>query len=269
MGVPAFTGTTMCLEWPREHVGLVTFTRPEERNSLSVEMIDELRSVTAMASAQRAAALVLTGTGRAFCAGADLKMLASPDDEFFRNPMAFRDKFLAPLALLLDQLEELPFPVIAAINGFALGGGCEMALSCDLRVMATNAELGLPEVLLGATPGAGGVQKLVRHVGRSKALEWILLGSRISSHQAQEAGLLVNVVEADRLIESALDLAQRFVDCGPQAVAQAKTSVYLAEDVDLRSARRFGVEALTALAATDEWREGVSAFVNKRKPRFR
>jgi enoyl-CoA hydratase/carnithine racemase len=263
-----YSGNTMCLEWPRPHVALVTFTRPQERNAMSLEMVDELRAVIAHVTSQRPAALVLTGQGRAFCAGADLKMIASPDAEFFTDAMAFRDKFLAPLALLLDQLEELPFPVIAAINGFALGGGCELALSCDLRLMAPGAELGMPEVSLGATCGAGGVQKMIRHVGRSKALEWILLGSRISAEQAEDAGLLVSVVEAERLVEAALDLAQRFTGMGPRAVAQSKVSVYMAEDADLRSARRFGVEALTALASTDEWHEGVRAFVEKRKPRF-
>lgn len=264
-----FAGQTLRLEWPRPHVALLTLARPEVHNALSVETIDELRGAVAAAARASPAALVITGTGKSFCAGAHLKTIASPDSAFFHDPMALRDRFLAPLAQLFDQLEELPFPVIAAINGFALGGGFEMALSCDLRVMARHAELGLPEVRIGATPGAGGVQKLIRHVGRSKALEWILLGARISAAQAQHAGLLVDVVDADRVVETALDLAQRFVALGPQAVGQAKASVYLAEDVDLRSARRYGIEALTSLAGTREWREGVSAFVQKRAPRFR
>jgi len=248
---------------------LITFTRPSEMNSISLTLIVELEHALEVAQRGHAAAVVLTGSGRAFCAGADLKLISSPDAEFFRSPMAFRDGFLAPLARLLDSMEEMPFPVIAAINGHALGGGCEMALSADFRLIARTASIGLPEVKLGATPGAGGVQKLIRHVGRSKALEWILLGSRVSAEEAERYGLVFEVTEPDALLPRALELASRFVQLGPRAVAQAKTSIYLAEDADLRSARRFGVEALTSLASTAEWREGVTAFLEKRPPRFR
>ena len=235
-GREAYAGTTLRLDWHRRHVALVTFTRPEECNALSVDTAFDLRQVFELLSRERPAALVLTGTGTAFCAGANLKMIASPDAEFFRDPMAFRDKFLAPLAQLFDSFEEQPYPIIAAINGYALGGGCEMALSADFRLMAHEATLGLPEVGIGAFPGAGGVQKLIRHVGRTKALEWILLGSRISSEEAMRAGLLFDVVNADQLLARALDLAERFTTVGPNAVAQAKTSIYVSEDADLRTA---------------------------------
>lgn len=265
----AWKGDALRIEWPAPHVMLVTFTRPSEMNSISLALIQELGQALQGAERERAAAVVLTGSGRAFCAGADLKLIASPDAEFFRSPMAFRDRFLAPLARLLDSMEEMPFPVIAAINGHALGGGCEMALSADFRLISSTATIGLPEVHLGATPGAGGVQKLIRHVGRSKALEWILLGCRVSAEEAKRSGLVFEITEPEQLLPRALELASRLAQLGPQAIAQAKASIYLAEDVDLRSARRFGVEALTSLAATAEWREGVTAFVEKRPPRFR
>jgi enoyl-CoA hydratase len=264
-----YRATTLRLEWPRRHVALVTLTRPEERNAISVETIHELGEALSVAHRQRAGALVITGAGRSFCAGANLKTLASPDSPFFRDPMMFRDKFLAPLAQVLDRFEEMPFPIIAAISGHAVGGGCELALSADLRIMSFDAILALPEVQLGATPGAGGVQKLIRHVGRSRALEWILLGARVTAQQAMAAGLLVEVTDVTALIDRALAVAERVASFGPRAIAQAKASIYLAEDADLRTARRFGVEALTALASTEEWREGVSAFVQKRPPRFR
>lgn len=262
-------GSALRVEWPVQHVALVTFTRPHEMNSLSLDLIDELRQALSIIAAQVPAAVVLTGSGRAFCAGADLKLIASQEAEFFRSPVAFRDKYLKPLARLFDSMEEMPFPLIAAINGYALGGGCELALSCDLRVMSRRARIGLPEVHLGATPGAGGVQKLIRHVGRSKALEWILLGSRITADEAERRGLVVRVTDPGELLDCAMELATRLSAAGPQAIAQAKASIYLSEDVDLRSARAFGVEALTSLAGTDEWREGLAAFVEKRPARFR
>jgi len=240
-----FEGATLRLEWPRPHVAMVTFTRPAERNTLTLDFIAELVQVLELVRPLSPAALIL------------------------RAPMAFRDRFLAPLAQLFDSLEEQPFPVIAAVNGHAIGGGFEMALSSDLRIASSNATFGVPEVKLGAIPGAGGVQKLARHVGRSKALEWILMGSRIPADEAHARGLLVEVVAPDQLLERALAMGDELATSGPKALAQAKASVYAAEDSDVRTARRFGVEALTALASTDEWREGVRAFAEKRAPDFR
>lgn len=264
-----FRGEALHLDWPAHGVALVTFDRPNELNSLSLELIAEIGHALDHADRSRAVALILTGAGRAFCAGADLKLLTSDRSSVGRSPMDLRDQYLAPLARLFDSFEERPYPIIAAINGYALGGGCEMALSADLRLMARTAYLGLPEVTLGAIPGAGGVQKLIRHTGRSKALEWILLASHVSADEAERRGLVTEVTEPDQLLPRALMLAGRIAELGPTAIAQAKLALYVAEDSDLRTARRFGIEALTTLAATAEWREGVTAFVQKRKPRFR
>lgn len=264
----ALEGTTLRLEWPRSHVALVTFTRAAQRNSISLEFMAELKEVIRHLATSSPSALILTGMGNAFCAGADLKLLASEDSGLFGSPMAFRDRFLAPLAQLFDSLEEQPFVVISAVNGYALGGGFELALSSDLRIASTNATFGLPEVKLGATPGAGGVQKLIRHVGRSKALEWILLGSRFDAATVQASGLLIEVVKPQELINRALAVGEQLAACGPQALAQAKASVYVAEDADLRTARRFGVEALAMLSSTQEWHEGVRAFLEDRAPQF-
>jgi enoyl-CoA hydratase/carnithine racemase len=262
-----FRGDAVHLDWPAPGVALVTLDRPDELNALSLTLIKELWEALALAEQSSASAVILTGAGRAFCAGADLKLLTS--HPMGRSPMRLRDEYLAPLAKLFDSFEERTFPIIAAINGYALGGGCEMALSADLRLMSRGAYLGLPEVALGAIPGAGGVQKLIRHVGRAKALEWIMLGCHISAEEAERRGLLVEVTEEDQLLPRAVGLAKRMAELGPAAIAQAKMSVYVAEDSDLRTARRFGIEALTTLAATAEWSEGVTAFVEKRKPRFR
>lgn len=264
-----FRGEALHVEWHEPAVALVTFDRPDELNCLSLELISEIGQALELAEQSKAAALILTGSGPAFCAGADLKLLTSGKSSVGRSPMALRDEYLAPLATLFDSFEERPFPIIAAINGYALGGGCEMVLSADFRLMARTARLGLPEVSLGAIPGAGGVQKLIRHVGRSKALEWILLGSHVSAEEAEHRGLIFEVTEPDQLLPRALALARQIGELGPTAIAQAKMSVYVAEDADLRTARRFGIEALTTLAGTAEWREGITAFVEKRKPRFR
>jgi putative transposase len=140
--------------------------------------------------------------------------------------MMFRDKFLAPLAQVLDRFEEMPFPIIAAISGHAVGGGCELALSADLRIMSFDAILALPEVQLGATPGAGGVQKLIRHVGRSRALEWILLGSRVTAQQAMAAGLLMEVTDVSALMDRALAVAEQVASFGPRAIAMSNPFRY-------------------------------------------
>lgn len=262
-------GATLRLEWPREHVAIVTFTRAEERNTITLQLIYELRAVLDGVRDRSPSALILTGTGTTFCAGADLKMLSSNEAGMFRLPAALRDRFLAPLAELFNSFEKLPFIVIAAVNGHAIGGGFEMALSADLRIASTNATFALPEVKLGATPGAGGVQKLIRHLGRAKALEWILMASRIDATEAHARGLLVDVVAPDRLRERAIAIGEHLAQMGPQALAQAKASIYCSEDASLEEATRVGVEALTALAAGEEWREGVRAYAEKRPPDFR
>jgi len=266
-GEAPFRGETLRLDWPETGIALVTLDRPKELNALSLTLVGELGEALGHVRRTAARALVLTGAGRAFCAGADLKLVTS--HSVGRSPMDLRDRYLAPLAELFDSFEEMPFPIVAAINGYALGGGCEMALSADLRLMSRGAYLGLPEVALGAIPGAGGVQKLIRHVGRAKALEWIMLGCHVSAEEAERRGLVVEVTDPSELLPRAIALAGRLSALGPAAIAQAKMSVYVAEDADLRTARRFGIEALTTLAGTAEWREGVTAFVERRKPRFR
>jgi enoyl-CoA hydratase/carnithine racemase len=158
--------------------------------------------------------------------------------------------------------------VIAAINGFALGGGCEMSLACDFRLMADNTKIGVPEVRIGALAGAGAVQKLHRLVGRGKALEWILLGSHISPLEALAHGLLTSVHAADALMPAALELARRFRLLGPRAVAQSKMAVRMCSDTDLNTARNIGLETLALLIGGNEWQEGMTAFMEKRPPNF-
>jgi enoyl-CoA hydratase/carnithine racemase len=236
-------------------------------NTLTLDLLRELGALLDRLSRENTRALIITGSGRAFCCGAHLRYFAGPEATL-TDSFSARDGYLAQIAETYDRLEEMPFPTIAAVNGFALGGGFELALSCDLRVFAASAKIGLPETRIGAVAAAGGVQKLIRHVGRSKALEWILTGAHVETEEAARYGLAVDVVPADQVVARALELARQLRRLGPRAIAQSKRSIYLAEDADLRSARRFGIEALSMLVGGDEWKEGMQAFLEKRPPAF-
>jgi enoyl-CoA hydratase/carnithine racemase len=231
---------------------------------LNKETIQELRlALDAANNDSKTGVVILTGSGeKSFVAGADIKEFADFD--------TLQGKELAAKgqALLFDFIENMSKPVIAAINGFALGGGCEMALSCDFRILDDHVKIGLPETRLGAVAGAGGVQKLARHVGRGKALDWILRGLHIDAQTADKNGLCSAVVPGEKLLQTALDLALEMRKLGPKAIAQSKRSVYLSEDADLRTARRFGIEALSMLVGGDEWKEGMKAFIEKTPPAF-
>lgn len=256
------------LAWPDPAIALVTMTRAAEMNTLTLELLAEMEQALDEAERRKARAMIVTGSGRAFCCGAHLKYFTDRSSPIGRTGIEVRDNYLRRIALLFDRIEMMPFPVIAAINGYALGGGCEMALACDFRLMADGAKLGLPEIRIGATPGAGGVQKLQRHIGRGKALEWILLGKHIEAEEAERHGLLYQRVAPEKLADAAMALAQQIRTLAPRAIAQAKASIHVSADVDLRSARRYGLEALAMLVDGEEWREGMFAFVEKRAPRF-
>ena len=178
------SGPTLTLSWPALKVAQICLVRENEMNTLSLELLDEFNAAIDQVIAAKGRVLIVTGKGRAFCCGAHLKYFAGPD-AIFTERFETRDLYFDRIARLFDKVEALSIPVIAAINGFALGGGFELALACDFRILSTNAKVGLPEVKLGATPGAGGVQKLARHIGRGKALEWILLARFIEPPEAE------------------------------------------------------------------------------------
>ncbi len=258
----------LTLTWPEADIALVTMIRDQEMNTLSLELIHELDAALTASVAGGARALIITGRGRAFCAGAHLRYFTQEDARIGSGPFALRDRYLQPIATLFDRIETLPIPVIAAINGFALGGGCEMSLACDFRLMADHTKIGVPEVRIGALAGAGGVQKLHRLVGRGKALEWILLGSHVTAAEAVAHGLLTGVHAAADLMPAAIALASRFRLLGPRAVAQSKLAVRLCGDSDLAAARNIGLETLAMLIGAPEWQEGMAAFMEKREPHF-
>src|ERR1700746_2478406 len=210
----ASTGKAVTLSWPEPDIALVTMIREREMNTLCLELLEELDAAMTASVAGGARALIITGQGRAFCAGAHLRYFTESDSRIGSDSFALRDRYLQPIATLFDRIETLPLPVIAAINGFALGGGCEMSLACDFRLMADNTKIGVPEVRIGALAGAGGVQKLHRLVGRGKAMEWILLGSHVTAQEALAHGLLTSVHPAAELIPAAIELALRFRSLG-------------------------------------------------------
>lgn len=265
---PTSSGQAVSLAWPEPDIALATMIREREMNTLSLELLDELDAALGASVAQGARALIITGQGRAFCAGAHLRYFTLADPRIGAGSFALRDNYLRRIAELFDRIETLPIPVIAAINGFAMGGGCEMSLACDLRVMADNTKIGVPETRIGALAGAGGVQKLHRLVGRGKALEWVLLGSHVGAQEALQHGLVTSVHAAPDLMAAALELAIRFRTLGPRAVAQSKAAVRLCGDSDLTTARTIGLEALAMLIDGPEWQEGMAAFMEKRSPRF-
>ncbi len=261
-------GEAVTLSWPEERIARAQMTRGAEMNTLTIALIAELDAILSVCVRARARALILTGSGRAFCCGAHLRYFTDADPPIGRAPSQIRDNYLAPIAELFDRFETMPYPIIAAINGYALGGGGEMALSCDLRLLADTAKIGLPETKIGAIPGAGGVQKLHRLVGRSKALEWILLSRHVEAAEALHYGFANAVHRPEELDQAAFDLARSVLLLSPEAIAQAKASVHVSGDVDRASARRYGLETLTSLIGGPDWVEGMAAFREKRPPNY-
>ncbi len=261
------TYSTIAVDRPIPGVIRFRMNRPEEMNTLKLEFLDEFDRALDEAVAARFRVIIVTGMDKAFCGGAHLKYFAGPN-RIFTERFDTRDRYFERIARLFDKVEAIGIPVIAAVNGYAMGGGFELALACDFRILSTSAKVGLPEAKLGATPGAGGVQKLARHIGRGKAIEWIMLARHIDAQEAAAHGIATRVVEPDALEAAGFELAEQIMRLSPQALAQCKASIHLAGDVDLRSARRFGVEALSALVGAADWNEGMSAFVEKRPPAF-
>ncbi len=245
-----------------EGAGLLTFNRPQVLNALDARTIDELAEVVGEVERGAARALILTGAGeKAFVAGADIAAMAGMSAAEAR-------RFAERAHAVLERMERLPVPTIAAVNGFALGGGCELILACDLVYASERARFGQPEVNLGIVPGFGGSQRLPRRVGPMRALEMILTGDLYDAARAKAMGLVLDVLPPDRLVPHALEQARKIAARGPLAVAQAKRLVYAGADVGLGAANELERQAFAAVFATDDAREGLRAFVEKRPPRF-
>ncbi len=242
-------------------VALVTIDRPAALNALNAELLLELAAVFDLVEADVAVrALVVTGSGRAFVAGADVAELAPVAD-----PFVGRETSLGAQDVM-NTLAALPFPTVAAINGFALGGGLELALACDLRVAAKGAKLGLPEVGLGLIPGYGGTQRLPRLIGVGRALDLILTGRHVPAEEALQLGLVSRV--ADDAVEAALELARQTLRNAPVALGLAKEAVFRGLDVTLPQGLEIEADLFGMAVTTDDAREGTSAFLEKRRPDF-
>lgn len=245
-------------------VAIVVVNRPSVLNALNAGMLDELEAVMGeLGAADDVRALVLTGAGeKAFVAGADINELAR------QVPVGGRDMALRGQRVF-DRVEQLGKPVIAAINGFALGGGCELALACTFRVMADTARMGLPEINLGIMPGYAGTQRLTRLVGRGVALDLILTGRHVTAEEALRVGLVHRVVSAAALAEAARSFAGELAAKAPIAMRLAMEAVLRGADVPFGEACRYEATLFGLLAATDDMREGTRAFLEKRPPTFK
>jgi enoyl-CoA hydratase len=256
---------TLLLE-TADGVATLTLNRPGAMNAITARMKEELaRALDAVEADAEVRVLVITGAGtKAFCAGADIKERSGTDPtpaEFYaRQKLTQR---------LFSRIEQLDRPVIAAINGVALGGGCEIALACDLRIAADTASLGLTEVNLGVLPAGGGTQRLPRIVGAAKAKELIFTGQRLAAAQALELGLVNRVVPADGLMAAAGELARQIAAKPPLAVRLAKQVINKGLQTDTETAMEFELYAASILFDTDDRKEGMRAFVEKRAPQFK
>jgi len=248
----------------RDGVSLLTFNRPKVLNALNAATIEELGDAVALVERDRAVkALVLTGAGeKAFIAGADIAAMATMTPAQAR---AFAERAHG----ILERLELLPIPTIAAVNGFALGGGSEVALACDLVYASANARFGQPEVNLGIIPGFGGTQRLTRRVGLMRALEIVMTGDHYDAARAKEIGLVLDVLPAAELLPHAIAQARKIASKGPVAVALAKRAVHAGADADLSVANELERQAFAASFATEDAREGMRAFVEKRAPSWK
>jgi enoyl-CoA hydratase len=245
-------------------VATVTLNRPKVLNALNQRTIDELdRAIAELDADVDVRALVLTGAGeRAFVAGADINELAT------QSPVSGRELARHGQAVFA-RIEQLGKPVIAAIGGFALGGGCELAMACTFRVAADTAKLGQPEINLGLIPGYGGSQRLSRLVGKDRAMELILTGRQVGAEEALRIGLVTRVVPAAALAQEAKLFAQELASKAPVALRYAKLAVERGSDMSFESACDLEATLFGLVASTDDMREGTTAFLEKRKPEFK
>jgi enoyl-CoA hydratase len=258
------TYETILLETPEPGIWLLTVNRPKVLNALGPQVLYEMATAIARVNADGGArALLVTGAGdKAFVAGADIAAMSS------MTPLEGRELALQGHATL-RSLELSPFPVIALVNGFALGGGCELALACDWIVASEKALFGQPEVNLGICPGFGGTQRLSRVVGKAMALELITTGRQMKADEALRIGLVNHVVAPERLMEKGLELARMVAAKGPVAVKMSKHLVQRGQDLDLANANAMEADVFGFLCATEDKREGMAAFLAKRAPAFK
>lgn len=245
----------------RDRVAIITLNRPQALNALNSMVMRELRELLAELEADAdIGAVVLTGSEKAFAAGADIKEMQSLD---------FVDAYTGGFIGGWDDIAGFRKPIIAAVSGFALGGGCELAMMCDFIIASKTAKFGQPEITLGIIPGMGGSQRLTRAVGKAKAMDLCLTGRMMDAAEAESAGLVARVVEPERLLEEGLEAAAKIAAFSRTAVMMAKEAVNRAFEQTLTEGLRSERRLFHSLFATEDQKEGMAAFVEKRKPAFR
>ena len=245
-----------------ENVGTITINRPNVRNALNTQVLGDIRRALAeFRHDDGVGVVVFTGAGdKAFAAGADIGEL---------RERTFLDALASLMQAVYDEVEAYEKPTIAAVNGLALGGGCELAMACDIRIASENARFGQPEVNLSIIPGAGGTQRLARLVGKGKATEMILTGEIIGAEEAHRVGLVTRVTSSDELVDAVREMARSIMSKGPLAIRLAKLAIRTGFETDLKTG--LVVERLAQavlLTSEDKW-EGTSAFLEKREPEFK
>jgi enoyl-CoA hydratase len=244
----------------RGKVGVIRFNRPEALNALNSKLTDETaRAIDAFESDANIGCMVLTGSDKAFAAGADIKEMADK---------SYMDMYVGQVFGAWDRVAQARKPIIAAVAGFALGGGCEVAMQCDLIIAADNAKFGQPEIALGVIPGLGGTQRLTRAVGKAKAMELCLTGRLMDAQEAERSGLVARVVPVASLMDEAMKIAERIAALSLPAVMLAKETVNRAFETTLAEGMRYERRVFQSLFATADQKEGMAAFTEKRKPKF-
>jgi len=246
----------------RGRVALITLDRPKALNALSNELIDELAELLRKYDAdENIGAMVLTGSEKAFAAGADI---AAMKDWTYMD--VYKQDYLGGN---WESLKRIRKPIIAAVSGYALGGGCELAMLCDFIIAAENAKFGQPEIKLGVIPGFGGTQRLPRAVGKAKAMDLVLTGRMMDAEEAERCGLVARVVPTERLLDEALEAAQTIASYSLPSVIMAKECINAADEGSLSETLMFERRNFHALFATEDQKEGMAAFVEKREPNFK
>ena len=248
----------------RDGILIITVDRPKVLNALNAQTVSEIWVTFERARDDDSVkAVILTGAGeKAFVAGADIGELAQMTPITGKSTAEKGQR-------IFRAIERFPKPVIAAINGFALGGGCELALACHIRIASENAQLGLPEVTLGIIPGYGGTQRMARLLGKGKALELILTGDRIKADEAERIGLVNKVVPADQLMATAEEMARKIMSRGPLAVRAAIEAVMSGSDMPFEEGQFLEATLFGLLASTEDMKEGMGAFLEKRQANFK
>lgn len=242
-------------------MGLIQLNRPKALNALCDGLIEELnQALKTFEEDTGVGAIVLTGGDKAFAAGADIKEMQN---------LSFQDCYSNKFLKHWDHLTQMKKPVIAAVNGYAFGGGCELAMMCDIIYAGEKAQFAQPEILLGTIPGAGGTQRLTRAVGKSLAMEMVLTGDRISAQDAKQAGLVSKIFPVETLVEEAIQCAEKIASNSKIIVAMAKESVNAAFEMTLTEGSKLEKKLFYSTFATDDRKEGMTAFVEKRKANFK